>query len=124
MDIRVDSNGYSSGNGTHVFVYAHFLKGNSDDKLSWPFVGEVTFTLLNQLEDKNHFSRTVNILAENNIRLVGGQFDNWGYPEFIPHSMLDYDPGENTQYLKDDTLYFRASVTIPNHNPWLECTPN
>ncbi len=26
------------------------------------------------------------------------------------------------EYLKDDTLYFRISVKVSDHKPWLECT--
>jgi hypothetical protein len=29
---------------------------------------------------------------------------------FISHAALPYNPDEGTQYLKDDTLYFRVSV--------------
>ncbi len=48
--------------------------------------------------------------------------DSWGYPEYIPHSKLSRDSASNTQYLKDDTLYFRISVEVSDYKPWLECT--
>jgi hypothetical protein len=67
------------------------------------FVGDVTITLLNQLEDNNHYTKTINLPATN-------PHDNLGYPGFIAHSELAHDPLKNTQYLKDDTLYFRVSV--------------
>ena len=52
--------------------------------------------------------------------------DNWGRHHLIPHSQLGRDPVKNTQYLKDDTLYFRVSVDIPDYKPWLhvQCTTN
>ena len=65
-------NGNDSGEGTNVSVYAYLLEGDNDDKLSWPFVGEVTITL----EDKNHFSETMSILAEHNTRPAGGKANN------------------------------------------------
>ena len=40
---------------------------------------------------------------------------------FIPHSALGHDPVKNTQYLKDDTLYFRVFVEVVDHKPWLQC---
>ena len=43
-----------------------------------------------------------------------------GYPQFIPHSELDYDPGKNTQYLKDDALYLRIEAKADERKPWLE----
>ena len=111
MAIRVDANGSGSGKDTHMSVFAIFLKGDNDDKLSWPFVGNITITLLNQLEDKNHFRKTLYITAIHNKR-AGTSQNSKGYREFILHSELGYNPGKNTQYLKDDNLCFRVSVTI------------
>ena len=33
-------------------------------------------------------------------------------PHFIAHDKLEYDYKERTQYLKDDTLKFRVSVSV------------
>ena len=71
----------------HVSVYASFLKGRYDAELKWPFVGRITFTLLNQLEDKNHHQMIANIINENNVQPEGTA---WGFSEFIPHSELYY----------------------------------
>ena len=49
MCIKVDADGNDDGAGTHVSVYAYLMRGRNDDNLSWPFTGEVTITLLNQL---------------------------------------------------------------------------
>ena len=121
MAVLVDVNGTGSGAGSHVSAFLTILQGNYDAGLKWPFTGRVTFTLLNQLEDKNHYTRTLSITAENN--LCAGSL-GWGYPSFVPHSALPYDCLKNTQYLKDDTLYFRVSVEVDDHakRPWLECT--
>ena len=51
---RVYANGNGDGKGTHVSVFAHLMKGDNDDYLTWPFTGTVTFELLDQLESKNH----------------------------------------------------------------------
>ena len=104
MALLVYANG--QGEGTHVSVFAPILTGKFDDNLKWPFIGKITFTLLNQLEDKNHHQVPMEMTANNNAQ-AGGPV--WGYPQFIPHSALDYDAVNNTQYLKDDTLYFRMS---------------
>ena len=117
MAIRVFTNGDGSCKGTHVSVNAPILDGKYDTELKWPFVGKVTFSLLNQLEDYNHVTHILPIDLECNAT-VG---KCWGFKEFIPHSELAHDPVENTQYLKDDTLYFRVSVEVSDHKPWLEC---
>ena len=118
MSIRVDVNGLATGKGTHVSVFAPIVKGKFDAFLKWPLVAKVTFTLLNQLEDKNHYTKTVPFNAVQNAR-VGKTLGNILY---IPHSALAHDPVKNTEYLKDDTLYFRASVEVTDHKPWLECS--
>ena len=117
---KVHANGNDDGKGTHVSVFVYILEGRNDSKLKWPFIGSVKIELLNQLEDGNHHILTVPYKVEHNA-LVGDN-RNWDYPQFIPHSKLDHNPSNNTQYLKDDTLYFRVSVKVLDHKPWLECT--
>ena len=117
MGIQLHANGFNTGKGTHVSVYAEFLKGRYDTEVKWPFTGEITFTLLNQLENKNHHQGTLEVTAADNIRAGG---PGRGYHEFIAHSELGYDPVKNTQYLKDDTLYFKMSVRVADHKYWLE----
>ena len=115
MAIEVHANGSHIGKGTHVSVYASILEGKYDTELSWPFVGKVTLTLLNQMEDKNHVKKVLTI--ERAIRAKVGE--DWGLTKFISHSKLAHDRVKNTQYLKDDTLYFSVSVEVSDHKPWL-----
>ena len=117
MAIEVDVHGHANGKGTHVSVFAPVLKGNYDAQLKWPLIGKVTFTLLNQLADKDHHQHTLELRAGHNAQADGPA---WGKAQFIPHSALDYDAVNNTQYLKDDTLYFRMLVEPADHKPWLQ----
>ena len=105
----------SGGEGTHVSVYAFILKGKNDHNLKWPFPGRVLITLLNQLEDKNHHTCSVGV---HRGKLLTGSI--WDSEKFAPNSILTYNRDKNTQYLKDDTLYFRVSVE-ECAKPWLEC---
>ena len=118
IQTEVDVNGYGSGNGTHVSVFARLLEGAYDAGLSWPFMGTVTFTLLNQLEDTNHHSWTLKY--ETSDHALTGSI--WGKTLFISHFELSHVPVKNIQYLKNDTLYFRVTVTVAGHMPWLDCT--
>ncbi len=115
----MDANGVGGGRRTHVSVYAYIIKGKYDDELNWPFVGKVTVKLLNQLEDENHHGSAITLTPEVNIN--AGDIGR-GCPKYIPHSRFSRDSASNTQYLKDDTLYFRISVEVSDHKPWLECT--
>ena len=122
MCIRVDANGFGDVAGTHVSVLASLMKGRNDDNLPWPFTGNFTFTLLNQLGDKNHHTRTISLQQDNEAgwRVVDGEFAATGFGQrtFISHNKL-YAPW-NCQYLKDDCLYFRIKVQATNS--WLTCT--
>ena len=118
MQVYMYSNGVGSGEDKYVSVYVHILEGKYDAELKWPFVGNITVQILNQLEDSGHYEIILHMTKE--IHFVVR--NNKGYIKFITHSELGYDIIKNTQYLKDDTLYFRVSVDIPNQRPWLECT--
>jgi TNF receptor-associated factor 4 len=102
------------------------MSGEYDDILEWPFHGEVTIELLNQLEDENHHKKVVlfneSTSQQSKSRVIGQECatNGRGYPQFISHSQLDVNPSLNCQYLKDDTLYFRVSVEVTsNTKPWL-----
>ena len=112
--IAVYPNGYGDGKGTHVSLLAYIVDGMYDNQLQWPFIGTVKVELLNQLEDKNHNYATLSFYKEDNTRVMG-------YNGFISHSQLSNIP-QNIQYLRRDTLYFRASVEDSGYKPWLECT--
>ena len=117
MALKVFANGEGDATGTHIAVYGEFLKGEYDAQLKWPFAGKITFSLLNQLEDRSHYHMRVTPTAAHNVH-VG---DAWGYYQFISHSALGYSAVNNTQYLKDDTLYFRMSVEPADQDePWLQ----
>ena len=116
MRLQVDANGDGDGKQTHVSTFVKILEGEHDKTLKWPFTGTYVFELLNQLEDKNHHTKTLNITSTHKSS-VGSA---WGYPRFISHSKLNHIPSINTQYLKDDTLYFRLTVTPSDYKPWLD----
>ena len=118
MCIRVYVNGYGAGKGTHVSVITELLQGRYDNQLHWPLLGSVTYELLNQLTDDKHHSRVVTYNTDHDMQVGSSR----GFHKFLPHSSLSHDPATNTQYLLDDTLYFRVSVTVDNHKPWLVCT--
>jgi hypothetical protein len=118
---------YPNGSNRRGFVSVHLpvLKGKHDTRLKWPFTGEVTLTLLNQLEDRNHLSNVLVLSRRDNVCAVRDPGGNgWGLGEFIHHSQLQYMPCMNTQYLKDDALYFRVEIRdgMADHvqRPWLQ----
>ena len=124
MCISVHANGVGEGKSTYVSVYAYLMKGENDDYLPWPFTGKVTIELLNQLEDKNHYSRNMLFPPEepSSLRVVNKErsHSGWGHRRYISHSNLGYNAAKNCQYLKNDCLYFRINVdTKRSSTPWL-----
>ena len=106
-----------SDDDMHISTYFYVYSGDNDDRLSWPFTGDVKFTLLNQLDDDNHFTTTLSITEEDQLLANG----NFGFDEFFPCFELGHDPIKETQYLMDDTLYYRVSFEVANCKPWLLC---
>ena len=121
LAIRVDANGSSDGKGTHVSMFCAVKKGRYDEELKWPFNGKITFTLLNQIQNDKHHAKFVTVKPPHDKYMRPGG-TAWGKPQFILHSDLAHDPENETQYLKDDTLYFKVLVKPAEHKPWLECT--
>ena len=93
MCLRVDPNGFGDGKGTHVSVFVHLMRGEYDDKLKWPFRGEITIQLLNQRRDERHLERTIPFDHDDEVddayagRVVGWneRAGGWGFHKFIAH---------------------------------------
>ena len=121
MCLEVDANGYSRGRGTHISIYLYLMRGENDDRLPWPFSGNITVELLNQLEDKNHHSKTVSLSnnACQRVKKDGKASMGDGFPCYLPHNCLVGD--KKCQYLQHNCLYFRVKVDTPHAHtqPWL-----
>ena len=120
MCLSVYPNGHKEGKGTHVSVYVYLMRGDNDDNLKWPFKGTIKVSLLNQLEDGQHCTRQPwspgsNIPEDYRGRVTDSERagTGWGYPKFISHQELSYQGNKNSQYLKDNTLFFRVDSFEP-----------
>ena len=92
--------------------------------------GTFSIELLNQKEDQNHKQQSVclkdttahgwNSKVSKNCSANGV-----GCPTFVKYEELEGESlPSQTQYLKDDTLYFRVPMTekISTSKPWLNAT--
>ena len=127
MCISVDADGCDDGAGTHISVFAYLMKGKYDDNLPRPFTGEVTITLLNQLEDENYHTDMISFPPDSDTsgRVLDSERAAIGYggSEFISHDQLGYYVVRRCRYLKDDCLYFQVKVQAAEAvKPWLTCT--
>ena len=117
MCLQVKANGSGNGLGTHMSVYATLMRGEHDQHLQWPFTGELIIEVLNWREDKGHHLMILPIISDYGFVRVTGQQKygmSRGWPQFISHSSLPYNPTTNTEYLRDDCLRLRVSVTKIN----------
>ena len=116
MHIEVSANGSGEGRHTHVSLCVRLVQGDNDYSLIWPFNGQVTVELLNQLEDSNHHKKTISLTSMASDK-------EKSFTQFISHSDLERSKVlKKRLYLKDDTLFFRVSVQEIDYKPWLECT--
>ena len=117
MCLEVKAYGTGEGLGTHVSVFVTLMKGEHDQHLQWPLTGELIIEVLNWRGDEKHHSRIFPIYSDHGFHRVTGQNkygESRGWPQFISHSSLPYNPTTNTEYLQDDCLRLRVSVTKIN----------
>ena len=119
MCLQVNANGINEGRGTHISVATFLVRGEFDSLLKWPFRGTVIIQLVNQLEDKKHFTdpnpytdATPDCCAARVTDVE--RSEEWGAIEFIRHSKLGLSVANNRQYLKDDCLVFRIVSVMLN----------
>ena len=122
MCIKVAPSGSGDGKGTHLSVYCHLMQGPFDDNLLWPFQGALTIQLLNQLENTNHHTHTIDFTITTDPRVIRRVTSSkrastgTGNPTFIPLYQLDIKSKGNLQYVKDDQLKFRV-IKATNLDP-------
>ena len=86
---------------THVSVNIYMMRGEFDDELKWPFIGQVTIQLLSQDGSNEH--RTKTITLDNHSRITEGDRGKDGHGE---HNFISLDDCSK-RYIKDNSLHFR-----------------
>lgn len=107
-------NGNGVGKNTHISVYVKILKGKYDAVLPWPFRKAVTFTLIDQEENRMLKENYVMTLSYNQrysdayARPVTDSNIANGFPTFISHQEL-----RRRRYIDDDTLFLQVQTGPP-----------
>ncbi|XP_064389582.1 TNF receptor-associated factor 4-like [Halichondria panicea] len=103
--LRVNANGFAKGKGTHVSVWVHFMRGEFDDSLKWPFRGVISFQLLDQVNSDHKTGTNIyddKTSNKNCTRVTEGErSEGRGKATFIAHTELE------PKYLRNDTLLFQ-----------------
>ena len=102
--------GVGFAKGTHVSVFIRFLRGSYDSQLRWPFRGEITIRLCDQVHGEDNYERIVrytNKTASQYAEIAPGWdcSDDMGIAKFISHETLERDDW----LLDNDRLEFEIS---------------
>ena len=114
MQLRVYASGCGKGKGTHLSIFLRLMKGAYDDELSWPLTGNFIITLLNQLNDDDHYSYHLNFddetpfLSKSRVD-SGSAACGWGTTQFISNTRLKAHHSK-CQFLKDECIYIQVCM--------------
>jgi len=104
-------NGNGSGEGSHISAYIKILPGEFDSILRWPFRHTVSFSLLDQNEDRTSACNVVESFIPDpswpNFQRPSREPDQlgFGFPKFVPHEMLSA-----RKYVRDDCIFIKIRV--------------
>lgn len=109
-------NGNGGGEGSHISVYIKILPGEYDSILKWPFKHTVSFTLLDQNDERPKACNIVESFLPDpswpNFQRPSREPDQlgFGFPKFVAHEMLN-----TRQYVKDGAMFIKIRVD-PSRN--------
>lgn len=109
--MRCNLNGVDFSVGTHLSVFIHFMQGEWDDILTWPFRGKIVLSVLDQnpvADQRQHAVETLvskPMLAAFQRPTTHRNHKGFGYMEYVPLEVLD-----NSTYVVNDTLILKAQV--------------
>ena len=123
MCVHIYAADYGDGEGTHVSVFLHLMKGPHDDKLEqsghWPLRGTFTIELLNQLNDSDHYGHKIVLYDYLRSRCSEREVEDYmnsmgrGYHQFVSHNIIFYKRA--SEYLKNNTISFRIKYEDVSH---------
>ena len=108
----MNTNGYGSGAGTHLSLTVYLMKGEHDDKLSFPFNANITVQLLNWVSDSHHKEETIDhykapvdcrVRVTARVTAPGGMCRG----QFISHTQLLDCSDNSIKYINNDKCSFR-----------------
>ncbi|XP_065910387.1 TNF receptor-associated factor 3-like [Dysidea avara] len=117
MCLYFNLDGLGTGRSTHISVGVFIMKGENDGNLSWPVKGTLHIQLLNQAGDNDHIDATFQFGSNTGYsqRVTTGNksFSACYCDQIIAHDELSHNAKKNTQYLKDDCVFFLVVSFIP-----------
>ena len=110
--LQVFPNGYRRGKGTYVSLFMYVMQGPFDSLLKWPFRGELTVQVVNQVGDHDHWEATSDrkLGGMHAVRVIGRERaeGGWGFHHFIPHTILEHGSAKEVQFVKENHFIVRV----------------
>ena len=103
LHLVVLPNGLGNSKDQYVTCYIVVTRGENSSLLEWPFRGRIKLELLNQRCDSFHLSSEGQIHSSKGLVF---------FPNFVSHSNVNPNGSCSTQYIKDDSLFFRITVSV------------
>ena len=113
VKMSLQPNGSGAEKNTHLSVFITIMKGEYDAILPWPFLPQVTFTLIDQQEDtsqRENVVRSFKADPRNKVyaRPVSNKNLRRGFPAFMSHEQL-----QTRRYIVDNTIFLKAKIEDP-----------
>ena len=94
--MRFFPKGVDGGDGRHIGLFVGMMQGDLDNRLEWPFGGQISLSLLDQSNDAHRFCNDVSgtFTANGNLGAfqkptdAGQNTALYGYEEFAPIDMV------------------------------------
>ena len=111
MCVSVYPNGLAKGEGTHLSVFLHIMKGPYDNYLPWPLIAIFDLILLNQIDDTEHHVYKVQLDHDKNgDRVINGERGKGrGNQGFISNENLDKKTFTR-RFLCNDTVFIKVCL--------------
>ena len=110
MCLSVSSNGARAVSQRSISVSIHFLAGEFDEHLMWPFPGAIfTITAINQRANKSNKSVYLELVGKDTLYIRSKQIDgslDFGFGEFLHSDLSDYLSRDNSFKLKVHRVQF------------------
>ena len=108
--LRLNPNGFNTGEHTHLSIYLRIMKGENDAFLTWPFQKKVQVTLIDQQENANDRKDIVMSFSAHNDpecfgKPVNDENTGYGRHQFVSHENL-----LKRRYVVDDAVFFQVHI--------------
>lgn len=112
LSLCIEPDGNQSQRNRYLSVLLRYMKGNYDDILDWPFHQKVTFTLIDQQDNRSWPGREniTQSLISRGFKPTSDAFCSMqGIERFVSHKIL-----KTRRYIVDDTVFLQVDIGPPS----------